>query len=530
MARGYDRAKLKKWGKKFNTPPRTRRRDKPDCEVGEPCGNSCVNRRYKCRERLTGRTAVAIRVLLGESKAEIQGAVGKALKRVKEVKGKRLTRLREYKSFATGDAFESNLRAFLKDTSNPELRAKLREHANRAYDKKRRDGETNSEYQQRAYNREYEMSRASMDLVLAETLPRNEGESDADYQIRKDNEKFAAAKRMSENASINPSNGLRREISDDAVEKAWNELPKKERDLITKRGGLPVNSTDFYDPETGGNGKMTEARGKLLLKKYLEQGGLDLYTGKAISFGESNLEHINPHGWYGKRAENPDNWGFIDGTVNQNKGTYEAKPKGLKKDDTTPLQSYTDWISKSVLTEENDNLSLSDWQKNEREVNESRKLTDEKRAGVDPSTVAVNKLREEGKTDAEILDTLYSEWESGSYGIVPQKKRYYAPKYAGFKTDLPSPRLRGGGGVKPTVGELEATVALARGLKNDPDKFVEARDEYNKILDDFSKTTNQIIAEVKEAGGTDADVRKRVSVAQTERIKKIEELRKKYGV
>lgn len=108
------------------------------------------------------------------------------------------------------------------------------------------------------------------------------------------------------------------EINDAVVDAVWGMLPAAVRTKIKNKGSVP--KTDNWNPEVeGGYGPPNETRGKVLLKRFLEQNGEDAYTGEPIDLLQSDLEHIVPFGKAGKKAEDPDNYVFTSASVNQRK-------------------------------------------------------------------------------------------------------------------------------------------------------------------------------------------------------------------
>lgn len=114
------------------------------------------------------------------------------------------------------------------------------------------------------------------------------------------------------------------DIKDEDVELFFNALP----DSITKGTlngmGTPGGSIwkgDSLDtnkpPSPEGDSKL---RSKLLTKVFLQQGGVDAYTGRPLFFQESELEHVLTLEGVGKTAEDPANWVFTRTPLNRSKG------------------------------------------------------------------------------------------------------------------------------------------------------------------------------------------------------------------
>lgn len=104
----------------------------------------------------------------------------------------------------------------------------------------------------------------------------------------------------------------------DAVTDAvWQNLPKTIQTHLKKKGSLAEGN--YMDPETGGHGKSNEGRAKFLLRRFIEQNGRDAYTGQPITLTGSDLEHIEPFGVHGTKAERKGNLAFVSASVNQRK-------------------------------------------------------------------------------------------------------------------------------------------------------------------------------------------------------------------
>lgn len=111
------------------------------------------------------------------------------------------------------------------------------------------------------------------------------------------------------------------EVSDELATAVYDTLPEA---VKTKLNGAGVPRTGYWQGvDNDGNQiissdkKGSRPRGEKLLKRYLEQGGIDPYTGKFVNLNEAELEHIVPEKKAGNRADQPDNWAWIDSGVNK---------------------------------------------------------------------------------------------------------------------------------------------------------------------------------------------------------------------
>ncbi|MDX1370825.1 MAG: hypothetical protein R3321_00055 [Nitrososphaeraceae archaeon] len=126
-------------------------------------------------------------------------------------------------------------------------------------------------------------------------------------------------------------------ITDEFVEDLWSAMPSSYRNRLNNKGS--VAEGHFWGND-GPTLHGTADRGKLILKKFLEQDAKDAYTGLPISLFNSDLEHIVPYGLIGSKAEMPDNMCLISKSVNQTK-----KDKSMRKffeEDVKPKANRTD--------------------------------------------------------------------------------------------------------------------------------------------------------------------------------------------
>ncbi|MDX1372607.1 MAG: hypothetical protein R3321_09050, partial [Nitrososphaeraceae archaeon] len=106
-------------------------------------------------------------------------------------------------------------------------------------------------------------------------------------------------------------------ITDEFVELLWDAMPSVYHNRLKSKGSVPEGS--WWSPD-GLTLKPNNERGKLILKKFLQQDARDAYTGLPISLFNSDLEHIRPFSMFGSKAENPDNICLTSKSVNQTKG------------------------------------------------------------------------------------------------------------------------------------------------------------------------------------------------------------------
>lgn len=120
------------------------------------------------------------------------------------------------------------------------------------------------------------------------------------------------------------------EVTDEIAEWAYDLLPKG--GLLNSSGlgsgregwsGTDSNGNPVY--KKGGN----KERGVAVLKRYLEQGGIDPYTGSFVFLKDAELEHIQPMGSAfdqvtGKpNGDQPNNWAWISAGQNRKHGDQE---------------------------------------------------------------------------------------------------------------------------------------------------------------------------------------------------------------
>jgi len=133
-----------------------------------------------------------------------------------------------------------------------------------------------------------------------------------------ENEKFL--KRLEKDPTI--MRERLRFVSENELDASWALLPTSWQKSLSASGVSDITALK----EDGTLGKPSAWRGKQVLKRYLEQNGKDLFTGKRLSLLNAELEHIQSFDEVGaKRAERPDNWALIRQGVNRQKGNTNLR-------------------------------------------------------------------------------------------------------------------------------------------------------------------------------------------------------------
>jgi hypothetical protein len=87
-----------------------------------------------------------------------------------------------------------------------------------------------------------------------------------------------------------------REVSDEALNLTWNLLPQSVRTALNKKGSVDKENAVFDGEDDQGNplfgNSGRKERGLMLLRQWMEQGGIDPYTGKKIHLLEAEPEHL----------------------------------------------------------------------------------------------------------------------------------------------------------------------------------------------------------------------------------------------
>lgn len=146
------------------------------------------------------------------------------------------------------------------------------------------------------------------------------------------------------------NNRMLRDVPMDMVEELWKMMPSKTKQVFGGGKAVGIGSLPYLDEEgnetlvdfsnqhfqgldEAGNairGPHNANRAKLQLKRFLDQGGIDPYTGLPLTLDRIELDHVraiqNPNpGEDRPRAadfpfrEHPDNWLFADAGVNSKK-------------------------------------------------------------------------------------------------------------------------------------------------------------------------------------------------------------------
>ncbi len=88
-------------------------------------------------------------------------------------------------------------------------------------------------------------------------------------------------------------NFLKNKVSDEAAESAYYMLPSKVRSAIDKAGAVKqMYAGEDKDGNIKTSATPTRERGIFLVKRWMEQGGLDPYTGKPIDIRNAEPEHL----------------------------------------------------------------------------------------------------------------------------------------------------------------------------------------------------------------------------------------------
>lgn len=146
--------------------------------------------------------------------------------------------------------------------------------------------------------------------------------------------------------------GLRK-VSDKEVEAMYDIMsPQMKKTMLPSDVGsrAKVDNPDYS----------AEGMRKELTKRWLEQEGKDLYTGRKLNFFEAELEHIQPLSVAGpgyKGADQIKNFGWIDRNVNQIKGNRtmsdfldsQVKKYSAKEQEARYKKSYDAKVGKGEL-------------------------------------------------------------------------------------------------------------------------------------------------------------------------------------
>jgi hypothetical protein len=123
---------------------------------------------------------------------------------------------------------------------------------------------------------------------------------------------------------------IKREISDEAAELAYSLFPQSVKTALNTSGAVAAGKA-FNGYDTDGNptfGAPSKTRGVFLLKRWMEQGGLDPYTGEKIDIRKAEPEHLFSFSEAGKTG--------VSGDQPNNLLWAAPAPNNLKKDYTFP--------------------------------------------------------------------------------------------------------------------------------------------------------------------------------------------------
>lgn len=136
------------------------------------------------------------------------------------------------------------------------------------------------------------------------------------------------------------------EVPDEVVDVVFDMMGSKYQQKF-KSAGMGTNRpawTGYANEEKTENTyslkERPTVRGKAGVKRYLEQKGIDPYTGNVIPFNNAELEHISPLGKSkdgngNKNGDQPDNWAWVDGGLNRSHG--ELSPEAWLKNAETAI-------------------------------------------------------------------------------------------------------------------------------------------------------------------------------------------------
>jgi len=151
------------------------------------------------------------------------------------------------------------------------------------------------------------------------------------------------------------------EVDDEFVDSTFEILPKKLKQTWGKKGMAgkgELGRNHFLGYDEDGNemrGQGGVDRAKYVWRMYLEQGGVDAYTGLPLNIDNIDLEHIRPASKAEgdleefKTREHEKNWVLVNANVNQAKSDLSMKEFFEKQVDplTTKEDSY--WETRSQI-------------------------------------------------------------------------------------------------------------------------------------------------------------------------------------
>lgn len=142
------------------------------------------------------------------------------------------------------------------------------------------------------------------------------------------------------------------EVPDDVAQAVYKVLPKTVKDKLKKagdpRGGFWQGT--FKEDGTPVIGKTAkDVRGVQLVKRYLEQKGIDPYDKKLVDLNDAELEHIVPEGLGTDNADQPNNFAWISASNNKwhsDLNPDEWRANGNKK--LSDKQKYVEDYQKAI--------------------------------------------------------------------------------------------------------------------------------------------------------------------------------------
>lgn len=270
-----------------------------------------------------------------------------------------------------------------------------------------------------------------------------------------DNAKFlqsSTPKQIVDRAIKRGQDELGFQVTDKINEAVWAVLPTKAKTHLKAKGSLKKGQ--YLNPETGEHEGANTARGKALLKRYLQQNGRDAYTGQPIGLLDSDLEHIEPHSKNGNKAERLDNWAFTSQAANQQKAELSMK------------EFYETKVEPKAKAASED---PEFWKKEAEALAAKRK-----------SKNAVQDLVDQTPKDAWTNDAI------DNLGA----KYYYAPRAMGHPMSY-NPRVRGGARNLPKGVGAPLTKAFAKAYRDGDQEQVDRLEAFRAELKEVASKSGQ---------------------------------------
>ena len=151
------------------------------------------------------------------------------------------------------------------------------------------------------------------------------------------------------------------EVDDDMVDSTFEILPKKLKQTWGKKGMAgkgELGRNHFLGYDEDGNemrGQGGVDRAKYVWRMYLEQGGVDAYTGLPLNIDNIDLEHIRPASKAEgdleefKTREHEKNWVLVNANVNQAKSDLSMKEFFDKQVDPLAAKGDDYWNTRSEI-------------------------------------------------------------------------------------------------------------------------------------------------------------------------------------